>query len=87
MNKSCKYLLLEFAFEKVGLDRVGFAADNANRRSITAMKSIGAIEEGVLRNSAVGKDGNKIDVIVLSILKEEWMSSVKTNLLNKIQNP
>ena len=41
LNKHCKYLLLEFAFEKMEVCRVEFRADLRNKRSIAAMKSIG----------------------------------------------
>jgi len=86
LNKNCKYLLLEFAFEKMNVERVGFRANNLNKRSIAAMKSIGCIEEGILRNFSTDAAGNRIDAIVLSILKNEWFASVKENLKNKIKN-
>ena len=38
LNKHCKYLLLEFAFEKMEVCRVEFRADLRNKRSIAAMK-------------------------------------------------
>jgi N-acetyltransferase len=44
LNKNCKYLLLEFCFEVLNLERVEFRADNKNARSIAAMKSIGCVE-------------------------------------------
>ncbi len=84
INKSCKYLLLEFAFEKIKMERVAFAANNKNERSINAMKSIGCVVEGVLRNSNIGALGERIDVIRLSILKGEWEDSVKSHLKNLI---
>jgi RimJ/RimL family protein N-acetyltransferase len=81
LNKHCKFLLLQFAFETLGMERVEFRADNNNERSIAAMKSIGCKVEGVLRshmptaNSEVRRDS-----IVLSILKNEWFEEVKENL-------
>lgn len=84
LNKNCKFLLLEFAFEKMQLERVGFRANNLNQRSIAAMKSIGCIEEGILRNFSTDAKGERIDAIVLSILKNEWFASVKENLKNRI---
>jgi RimJ/RimL family protein N-acetyltransferase len=84
LNKNCKYLLLEFAFEKLNLERVGFRANNLNQKSIAAMKSIGCVEEGVLRSFSTDADGNRIDAIVLSIVKEEWFATVKQNLKNRI---
>lgn len=84
LNKHCKYLLLEFAFEKLGMERVEFRADNDNKRSIAAMKSIGCKVEGVLRSNGFKPDGTRRDSIVLSILKDEWEQEVKVQLLGKI---
>lgn len=84
LNKHCKYLLLEFAFEKMGMQRVEFRADNTNTRSIAAMKSIGCTVEGILRSNTIKADGNRRDSIVLSILKEEWIVHVKQQLFKKL---
>lgn len=84
LNKNCKFLLLQFAFETLAIERVQFDADNTNERSITAMKSIGCTVEGVLRNHQTMWHGKRRDTIVLSILKEEWFTTVKPTLLNKI---
>lgn len=84
LNKNCKYLLLEFAFEVLNMERVEFRADNDNKRSIAAMKSIGCTVEGVLRSNTYKTNGDRRDSIVLSILKEEWYSTVKAKLLEYI---
>lgn len=84
LNKHCKYLLLEFAFDTMNFERVEFRADNNNERSIAAMKSIGCIEEGVLRKHLIKIDGSRRDSIVLGILKNEWNETVKKNLKAKI---
>ncbi|HSD09268.1 GNAT family protein [Flavobacterium sp.] len=85
LNKHCKYLLLEFAFEILGIERVEFRADNNNQRSIAAMKSIGCKVEGVLRNHApIAGSSNRRDSIILSILKEEWFNETKQNLAKKL---
>jgi RimJ/RimL family protein N-acetyltransferase len=80
LNKNCKYLLLEFAFEILKMERVEFRADYENKRSISAMKSIGCKEEGVLRSNGFKADGTRRDSIVLSILKEEWNYKIKNEL-------
>jgi len=85
LNKNCKFLLLEFAFEQLKLNRVEFRADNNNARSIAAMKSIGCQVEGILRSNCKSEDGRR-DSIVLSILRNEWEQEVKNNLRNKIRN-
>lgn len=85
LNKHCKYLLLQFAFETLEMVRVEFRADNNNKRSIAAMKSIGCQVEGVLRNHMPTFDSElRRDSIILSILKEEWFATVKENLKNKL---
>lgn len=88
LNKQCKFLLLQFAFETLGMERVEFRADNNNKRSIAAMKSIGCKEEGILRNHMPVTAGSDIrrDSIVLSILQKEWFDDVKQNLLKKIEH-
>ena len=85
LNKHCKFLLLQFAFETLGMERVEFRADNTNERSIAAMKSIGCKVEGVLRNHMpiLGSDARR-DSIILSILRTEWFDAVKENLKKKL---
>lgn len=85
LNKHCKFLLLQFAFETLGMERVEFRADNDNKRSIAAMKSIGCKVEGVLRSHmpTINKEIRR-DSIVLSILKNEWFNEVKENLKQKL---
>jgi len=84
LNKHCKYLLLQFAFEHMQMLRVEFRADNTNSRSIAAMKSIGCVEEGVLRQNVPTADGGRRDSIILSILQEEWHGQVKPNLTKRL---
>ncbi|WP_339838949.1 GNAT family protein [uncultured Flavobacterium sp.] len=84
LNKNCKYLLLEFAFEKMNMERVEFRADNANKKSIAAMQSIGCQIEGILRSNGVRPNGERRDSIILSILKQEWKNSVKENILKRL---
>ena len=80
INKNCKYLLLEFAFDVLKMERVEFRADNKNQRSINAMKSIGCVVEGVLRSNMYKPNNERRDTIVLSILKDEWNSILKQKL-------
>jgi N-acetyltransferase len=80
LNKHCKLLLLQFAFEQLGLVRVEFRADADNAKSIAAMKSIGCQVEGILRNHLPLPNGKRRNSIILSILKEEWENGVKETL-------
>jgi RimJ/RimL family protein N-acetyltransferase len=48
------------------------------------MKAIGCTVEGTLRSNMTIEAGGRRDSIVLSILKDEWFSSVKKLLQQKI---
>ncbi|WPV01507.1 GNAT family protein [Mucilaginibacter sp. cycad4] len=84
LNKHCKFLLLQFAFDTLGMERVEFRADARNQRSIAAMKSIGCTVEGVLRNHTPLADGSRRDSIVLSILKDEWENKIRDDLKSRL---
>ena len=85
LNKHCKFLMLQFAFDTGDFERVEFRADNNNARSIAAMKSIGCKEEGILRSNTFNRDGSRRDSIVLSILKSDWNNEVKEMLKKKLR--
>lgn len=87
LNKNAKYLLFQFAFEKLQLERIGFGAYSDNLASIAAMKSVGCTTEGFLRNMfpSINGDG-RTDAILMSILKDEWEDTVKTKLKLKLIN-
>ena len=84
LNEHCKFLLLQFAFETIGFERIEFRADNRNKRSIAAMQKIGCTVEGILRNHLPTSDGTRRDSIVLSMLKEEW-PTIKAGFLARIK--
>ena len=77
-------MLLEFAFETIGMERVEFRANNLNKRSIAAMISIGCTIEGVLRKNVIEPNGFRRDTIVLSILQEDWLAGIKEQLTAKM---
>ncbi len=86
INKHCKYLLFEFAFEKLEVERIGFGAYATNTISLAAMKSVGCHQEGVLRNLFPALDGNgRTDCALFSILREEWFDTAKDALRKKLR--
>jgi RimJ/RimL family protein N-acetyltransferase len=84
LNKHCKFLLLQFAFETLDMKRIEFRADARNERSIAAMKSLGCKVEGILRSHTPIEDGTRRDSIVLSILQPEWQQEVRERLKAKL---
>jgi RimJ/RimL family protein N-acetyltransferase len=71
VNTECKYLMLKHAFEVLHCIRVQITVDEDNIRSINAVKRIGAVHEGILRNNYV-VEGKYFDLNVYSIIFEEW---------------
>ena len=85
INKHCKYLLFQFAFETLGMERIELRADNKNERSKAAMLSIGCKADGVLRsNMPTFESEARRDSIVFSMLRNEWFEEVKDNLQRKL---
>ena len=72
INTECKYLLLRHAFEMLGCMRVEFKTDANNARSRTALRRIGATEEGTLRRHMLLSDGRVRDSVYYSVLDVEW---------------
>lgn len=72
VNTNCKYLLLSYCFEGLGLQRVQIKTDHANIRSQKAIERIGAVKEGILRNHMIRKDGTTRHTVMYSVIKEDW---------------
>lgn len=72
LNKEMKFLILNYAFEVLGLNRVEFKADERNHQSRQALLNIGATREGVLRQHMKNHDGYIRNTVYFSILKSEW---------------
>ena len=84
LNKHCKFLLLQFAFEHWNIVRVEFRADAQNARSIAAMRRIGCTVEGILRQDVPKPNGERRDSMVLSILHNEWVDGKKKGLYEQL---
>jgi RimJ/RimL family protein N-acetyltransferase len=72
VNSEAKYLMLRHAFEVWQCFRVELKTDALNEKSRTAMKRIGAKEEGTLRRHMVTWTGRVRDSVYYSILDSEW---------------
>jgi N-acetyltransferase len=83
VNKVCKFLLLRFAFEELGYERVELKTDVLNMQSRKAILKIGAVEEGILRSHTLMHDERRRDTIYYSILKNEW-EGVKKNIFSEL---
>lgn len=72
VNTEAKLLLLEHAFEVLGCNRVEFKTDSLNEQSRNALRGIGAVEEGILRNHMVTESGRLRHSVYYSVIVSEW---------------
>ncbi|MGI4873945.1 MAG: GNAT family N-acetyltransferase [Janthinobacterium lividum] len=72
LNRACKHLLLCHAFGQLGYERVELETDARNHKSQTAMRRMGATEEGTLRSHRPTQGNIRRDTVIFSILRPEW---------------
>ncbi|HFJ9380077.1 TPA: GNAT family N-acetyltransferase [Bacillus paranthracis] len=84
INTECKYMLLQYAFEKLHMLRVQIKTDARNEKAQRAIERLGAVKEGVLRNERKLSNGYVRDAVVYSIISSEW-PDVKEQLLEKLE--
>jgi len=82
LNKACKFLLLDFAFETLAFNRVEIKTDALNQQSRKAILKIGATEEGIFRQHQVTSEGRVRDSVFFSIIKNEW-PLIKSTIFNE----
>lgn len=71
-NTEAKMLLLQHAFETIGIMRVVFKTEAANTQSRLAILRIGGVEEGVFRKHLIAQSGRTRDMVYFAILDEDW---------------
>jgi len=64
-------LVVDFAIDVLGVQRLEARAAVANGRGKGALRKVGAVQEGVLRRSFLRR-GHYYDQVLWSILAEEW---------------
>ena len=72
VNPASKLLLLERAFEVLGVNRVEIRTHVMNRASRGAIEKLGAKLDGILRQDRIVRGGRTRDSAVYSILAHEW---------------
>lgn len=86
VNTEAKLMMLTYAFETWGVQRVVFRTDARNTQSRANIERIGAQYEGTLRHhkhSTDGANNGLRDTATYSIIREEW-DSVKASLQVKL---
>jgi RimJ/RimL family protein N-acetyltransferase len=83
INTEAKYLMMRYAFEQLGCNRVELKTHAQNVKSRTAILRVGAKEEGTLRSHMVMPDGSLRDTVYFSVIAPEW-PDVKRGLEQKL---
>ncbi len=86
VNTTAKLLLMTHAFEALGAQLVGWRTDNFNFASQRAIERLGARRDGVIRHSALRRDGTVRDTVMYSLTAGEW-PEVKAQLLWQLALP
>lgn len=85
-NTEAKYLMLRHAFETWRCIRVEFKTDSLNDKSRSALRRLGAVEEGTLRNHMTTASGRYRHSVYFSIVDDEW-PAVRERLEGFMQRP
>jgi ribosomal-protein-alanine N-acetyltransferase len=67
-------LVLEFAFETLGVHRLEARAAVKNGRGNGALHKVGAVQEGILRKSFL-RNGEYLDQVLYAIVEDDWRAS------------
>ncbi|GAB3600570.1 GNAT family N-acetyltransferase [Microbacterium tumbae] len=78
-NAESKLLLLQHAFETLGVFRVGLTTQWVNFQSRAAIERLGAKQDGVMRAMSRYRNGALRDSVEFSIIEPEW-PAVRANL-------
>ena len=84
VNTTCKLMLFEYGFEKLGCRVIGLRTDNFNFRSQRAIEALGAKKDGVIRHHWPRRDGSVRDTVMYSVLAQEW-PGVKLHLQYRLR--
>jgi [ribosomal protein S5]-alanine N-acetyltransferase len=71
-------LVLDFAFDTIGVHRLEARAAIRNGRGNRALQKLGAVQEGVLRKSFL-KNGEFLDQALYAMVEDDWRASREAN--------
>ncbi|HSP74308.1 MAG TPA: GNAT family protein [Gaiellaceae bacterium] len=84
VNTEAKLLMLEHAFERLGVRRVEFKTEATNARSCAALAALPAQFEGIHRNHMLVRGGENRDSAWYSVIEQEW-PEVRAALRARVQ--
>ncbi|HEA15094.1 MAG TPA: N-acetyltransferase, partial [Pseudoalteromonas prydzensis] len=83
VNTHAKYLLLQYAFDELGLVRITFNTHEQNQKSRNAITRLGARFECIRYKDRLLADGSYRNTAQFSIIDEQW-PTIKSQLAGKL---
>ncbi|YAL84238.1 GNAT family N-acetyltransferase [Dermacoccaceae bacterium W4C1] len=84
-NPESKLLLMQYAFETLGVRCVRYETSWSNQQSRQAIEGLGARLDGVLRADRLERGGQLRDTVVYSVMSHEW-PSVRATLEHRLRH-
>lgn len=72
LNTAIKDLMINYAFNKMDMEKIEFRIDERNLKSRKAVEKLNAKLEGILREDTLMQDGFKRSTCCYGLLKREW---------------
>lgn len=72
VNPECKLLLMSYAFDILGVERLQLKTGHKNATSQAAIAKLGCLREGTLRHAVIDRAGDWRDTVYYSLLRDEW---------------
>jgi N-acetyltransferase len=82
-NVEAKLLLLTEAFEQLDVQKVVLKTETLNGQSQSAIRRLGAVEEGTFRAQFISEAGRSRDMVYFAIFAEQW-PNVKAGLKERL---
>lgn len=71
LGRACTTFALQYGFDELNLNRIYLSVLTTNERAIALYRSLKFVQEGLLRQAQY-KNGQYVDVLLMSILKDEY---------------
>lgn len=72
MNTEAKLLLLSYAFETLGLQKIVLKTELRNQQSQRAIERLGANREGIFLKHLIADNGRVRDMVYYAIFASDW---------------